>query len=198
MITPPPGWDTPANVESSLWAMLRRGAADAKDPLHTPVFVTQGPYGPNPRTVILRKASDTTRTLVCFSDVRTEKVTDIQADPAVAWLFWHPRRKTQLRVYGHATVHTGGPETDAAWQGLTPGGRRNYAADPAPRTPVDTPEAGIAAYTPVTDTDIWRPHFVMIHTQVTRLDAVLLDESGHRRLLLDWSDPEPVYTWVVP
>lgn len=81
--------------------------------LHEPnamVVSTVGPDGPSSRMVLLKGLDD--RGFVFFTNYRSRKAAELEAEPACALLFpWHPLER-QVRVEGTAS-HTGVDESDA-------------------------------------------------------------------------------------
>jgi hypothetical protein len=191
------GWDSLEAVWQTAWALLARGVADAKDPMRTGVFVTGGLF-PNPRSVVLRKAEPSSALLTCYSDLRAQKVAEIEASPRVAWHFWHPRRQAQLRLYGTASLHQGDALAEEAWARLSAGSRRNYQAQLPPFSPVASWEEGAEAYPQPAPPDEGRSHFVLIRTRVEALEALLLHPGGHRKAYFDCRSLPPQGQWRVP
>ena len=119
---------------------LSRGAARFNDPFHWPVLGTTGKEGASLRCVILRQFLMPDRVLVCHSDARAEKVQEISGLDKVSWLFYHPQKKVQLRISGHATLHADDQFADEQWAAVRATSRLNYCAVAPPGTPVDRSE----------------------------------------------------------
>ena len=98
-------WDTLDGVLDNIWLMLEQGAANSKDPFHWPALGTTTKEGCSLRTVILRKVNVPERILVCYTDARSAKVQEIVNCSQTSWLFYHPKKKVQVRISGHATLH---------------------------------------------------------------------------------------------
>ena len=123
---------TPAGV----WASLARGVVDRRSPFGRPAIATVDPLGQaEVRTVVLRDVQPGARQLVLHSDTRAAKVAALAHHPRLAWHFWDPRPRLQLRASGPATVHTRGPMVDETWARLSVHQQRTYAAEPAPGHP---------------------------------------------------------------
>ncbi len=199
-ITP---WETLESVWEQLWLLLDRGAVDTRDPFHQATLASLGDGYPDLRTVILRFADRPQRLLACHSDRRAQKIEQLQQDPTVSWLLWHPRQHVQLRCYGQATVHLDDEVAEEAWQSLGGSSRRNYSALTTPGSPIKHYKEGIEAYDGLDSVQgdrqaSWRPHFCTIHTHLTRVEWLLLERAGHRRARFDWDGQQWESQWLVP
>jgi len=188
--------DGPLPIPAEVWASLHRGVVDARSPFHTPAIATVHQQGhPEVRTVVLRAVDEMQRQLVLYSDVRAAKVASLEQHPALAWFFWHPRHRLQLRASGQATVHRTGPQTEAAWARLSGHQKRTYAAEPAPGTPIPAAGDGLP---PLDTAPTGRPHFCVVTSVIDTIDILQLRRSGHRRCVLHWNGRAWTATWVVP
>ena len=142
-------WDTLDGVLEGIWKMLGRGVSNYRDPFHWPVLGTTDPRGPNMRCVILRGFSKSDRVLVCHTDARAVKVQEISASSSVGWLFYHPQKKVQLRISGHATLHTDDEFADSQWAASRISSRLNYCATEPPGSPWPAACVPLRAATPV-------------------------------------------------
>jgi len=85
------------------------------DPFHWPVLGTTAKEGCSLRTVILRQVNAPDRILVCHTDARSAKVQEILNCSQASWIFYHPKKKIQVRISGHATLHVYDPAADRQW-----------------------------------------------------------------------------------
>lgn len=83
-------------------AELRRSNADRKHPFRYFYFATLDEF-PEVRTVVNRKV-DLDLTLTFFTDARSPKVQQLQKNPKVSALFYHPNKKLQIRMSGLAEL----------------------------------------------------------------------------------------------
>ena len=80
-------------------AELMRSNADRKHPFNFFTLSTVGEY-PEIRTVVKRRYTEDD-TIIFFTDSRSPKVDQIKADPRASALFYHTRKKLQVRLKGH-------------------------------------------------------------------------------------------------
>jgi hypothetical protein len=184
--------------------MLERGAVRFNDPFHRPVLGTiRESVDCSLRTVILRQVRFSERLLVCYTDARAPKVRDIAANGRAAWLFYHPRRKVQVRITGRAQLHGGDGFADAQWRTASATSRLNYLADAAPGTPVDRPSTGLPHFLlervpRLKDTERGRANFMVIAGRFETLDWLKLKPTGNLRARFDWDRQRWRATWVIP
>ncbi|MGD1839926.1 MAG: pyridoxamine 5'-phosphate oxidase family protein [Thermonemataceae bacterium] len=81
---------------------LTRSNADKKHPFRYFVLATLGDY-PEVRTVVSRKVTQDL-SVVFFTDTRSPKVAQIEDKARVSALYYHPKKKLQVRIKGTATL----------------------------------------------------------------------------------------------
>lgn len=91
------------DVLSRSWRMLTEAARRARHPFHTPILGTSGHSGCELRTVVLRSVDPDARELICHTDLRSAKCTQIGRDPRVSWLFYEASLQASERTYLTAT-----------------------------------------------------------------------------------------------
>ena len=119
-------------ILEKIWRMLEQGATHSNDPFHWPVLGTKSGESCSLRTVILRQVKVPERILVCHTDVRSAKVREIKNYSQTSWLFYHPKKKIQLRVSGYATLHTHDSYADRQWANTGITSRLNYCTSQPP------------------------------------------------------------------
>lgn len=198
MSAPLPSWyDDLDGSLAEAWAQLVRGAADRRHPFHTPAVATIGEDGaPAVRTVVLRGVAPSKRTLRFHTDRRSRKARELAADARVAVHAYHPAAKLQLRLSGHATLHSDDWVADAAWAATRPFSRLCYRVAAAPGTPAADPYAALAEAGE--GGEAGREAFVAVTVAVARMELLYLAASGHRRALFDWTGGALAASWLVP
>ena len=195
--------DTLDGVLKEIWKMLDRGAANYHDPFHWPVLGTTGKGGPQMRCVIFREFLLPDRILVCHTDARAAKVREISEDLNVSWLFYHPKRKVQLRISGHATLHVDDLFADRQWAATKLTSRLNYCATAPPGTPLESPSSGLPDFLvnkvpTLFETAAGRRHFAAISCRIDAIDWLVLRVSGNRRACFHWDETGMNAKWLVP
>ncbi len=196
-------WDTLDAVLDGSWTLITRGANRFNDPLHWPVLGTTGARGSSLRTVILRHFSQPERVLICYTDARATKVGDIINSDRVSWLFYHPKKRIQLRISGRATLHGDDGVAEKYWSETGVTNRINYATLEPPGASVDRPSSGLPDFLKnkvptLIESEKGRDNFMAIVSQIDSLDWLLLDPLGNRRARFDWDGDEMSASWIVP
>ena len=190
-------------VIQNAWQMLKRGATRLNDPFHWPVLGTTDKGASSLRTVILRQFDEAQRLLVCYTDSRAEKVGHISRCPNVSWLFYHPKKKVQLRICGRATLHTDDQFAEEQWAATGVTGRLNYCTVEPPGSSVSQPSSGLPGFLlnkvpTLLETETGRRNFAVIAGRIESLDWLQLSLLGNRRARFDWTSAELEPTWLVP
>jgi len=190
-------------VLSGIWKMLQRGVDRFNDPFHWPVLGTTGKDGSSLRTVILRQLTLPDRALVCHTDSRADKVQEISSFDNICWLFYHPKKKIQLRISGPASLHTDDRIADEHWAATGITGRLNYCTVAPPGSIVNRPSSGLPDLLlkkapTLLQTESGRKNFMVIAGQIKSLDWLQLSLLGNRRARFDWTPTGLKAAWLVP
>ena len=196
-------WDTLDGVLKEIWKMLTRGVTHFNDPFHWPVLGTSGSDGSSLRTVILRRFTAPDRVLVCHTDARAEKVREIIRHAGVSWLFYHPKRKIQLRICGQAGLHADDQFAEEQWAATKLTSRLNYCTTEAPGTAVDKPSSGLPDLLlnkapTILESQSGRKHFMAISCGIDSVDWLRLSVLGNRRARFDWGEDGLNAKWLIP
>jgi hypothetical protein len=142
--------------------------------------------------------------LVCHTDARAPKADEIRAFDRIAWLFYHPIEKVQLRIYGQATLHRDDAMADEQWAAASITSRLNYATSQPPGTPVRQPTSGLPdilrnKVPTLLESETVRPYFMAIVCHLDAMDWLQLNPLGNRRAHFDWDNKDGLQaTWLVP
>lgn len=181
---------TEGSLESAyraVWAALEQGRSSRRHGWHQAVLATLGSdHAPRARAVILRHADPLAGEIGCHTDVRSPKVRDIRAAPAVEWCLYDPETKVQARLSGPARVLTDGPEFEQAWEATRLFSRRCYLAPNAPSSVAEAPDRNLPPDLIETNpsaerSEHGRANFAVIRGRIDRIDVYELHASGHLR-----------------
>lgn len=197
------------NQESSLeeilahvWGKLSRGGADPKHPYHFPVMATFTNKEVHQRTLVLRHTDIKKRHLVCYSDVRTQKVRDIGFNAETHWLFYDHEHKEQIRAKTKATLHHQDDLNREIWEQIPPQNRGDYVGPYAPGTHVgqytnNLPEDYVQGPTKGNTEKGWK-NFCVIINEVYEMDFLKLMSNGHLRSEFRWEGNQWEKHWLAP
>jgi hypothetical protein len=160
---------------------------------------------PQVRTVILRAAERSNRTLAFHADRRSPKFAELSANPRLSWLLYDEPSRMQLRIEALASLHTDDARADRSWATTTLDSRRAYAAEAPPGSLLPEPGDGLSDICRGKDwtlsaSERFRSNFCVVVTQVSRLEVLLLNHQGHRRAAFDYDIAEPgrIAHWLIP
>ncbi|MBW2443520.1 MAG: pyridoxamine-phosphate oxidase [Deltaproteobacteria bacterium] len=196
-------WDTLDVILDQIWRMLEKGATHSDHPFHWPVLGTRSKEGCNLRTVILRQVKVPDRILVCHTDQRSPKVQEIMNCSQTSWIFYHPKKKVQVRISGQTTLHADDPYADQQWADTRITSRLNYYTSQPPGTPIDQPSSGLPDFLlnkipTLLETERCRKNFMVIAVQIFSIDWLILKVTGNRRARFEWDEDRLHATWLVP
>lgn len=184
--------DTPTTLDAmhtQVWQRLMRGTKDKKAPENQPVLATAGlSGGAEVRTVVLRAASQAEARIEVHTDLLTDKVAELRADPCASLHVWNAKARLQTRLRLRVEILSG-DQVAEVWANVPEGSRAAYGPDPAPATPIDTADG--FARVPAAD------RFAILRGHVEEIDVVHLGQDQHRRALFRASDGF-VGIWLVP
>lgn len=167
--------DSLALIETSLWRELQRAAQQPGHEWRTMALATVHGGEAQVRTVVLREVDVAARELVFFTDARSAKVAQMQAQPIGAMLCWSSSISWQLRLRVRLEVHRTGLKVSSRWARLklTPAAQ-DYLSPLPPGSPMTEPFEPERAS---------REHFAVVCAQVLSVDWMELHADGHRRAM---------------
>lgn len=192
-------------VLDECWHLLGDGAADPQHDFHLAALGSaHASFGCALRTVVLRRVDPAARQLWFYTDLRSRKIGEIEADPRVALLFHALSDDTQLRVQADATIHRRDAVAERAWRALKPRQRRDYLVSGPRGLPWAWPTSGLPTELESRDpstaeSEAGRLNFAVIVCHVRQIDWLYLTPYGHRRAVFVWTREGQLRTsWLVP
>lgn len=185
-----------SHLRSWVWRELADAASSSRHGWNQTSLTTISIDGPTSRMVVLRRADSTARILECHTDRRAAKVGQIAEDPRVAWMFWDPSSRIQLRLAATATVLVDGPEVREAWNAVPVPSRAAYLSLATPGATVTTEHSPSTAdrHEDAAGSERGRDHFCVVRTTVHSGEALYLRRGGHVRFAFD----DERSFWLVP
>ncbi len=188
---------------TEIWNELLRAVPQRRDPFHSPVVASAGTHGVDARVVILRRVTPERRELTFHTDIRGQKIADFQQTPELAWVFYDPARKLQIRAKGTLRVHTQDDITRAAWETTKLMSRRAYLTEFGSGTVLDQPQSGLSPEMEdrsptLAESEAGYANFAVCVTTVTRLERLHLAARGHQRAVFNWNVEKFEGAWLAP
>ncbi|MEM7191013.1 MAG: pyridoxamine 5'-phosphate oxidase family protein [Pseudomonadota bacterium] len=169
------------------WDLLSAATAARETQARLVTLATISASGPEARSVVLRSANRAAASVRIFTDSRSCKITEAQADPRASILHWNEGAAFQIRLRGNLSVQTG-PEVDDDWAALNDLARLSYAG-PGPGLPIGGPGPRPLAGE--------RKAFAVLTMSVSEMDVVWLGPDLHTRAVYRETDGW-AGTWLSP
>ncbi|HEY0657788.1 MAG TPA: pyridoxamine 5'-phosphate oxidase family protein [Pyrinomonadaceae bacterium] len=199
-------WEKPIShgeILKNIWKHLDLGTLERSHPFHTPVFGTISGGEPNLRVVVLRRFWRRLPRLAFHTHLGSPKIKEIQTNPNVSWVFYHPKEKLQFRIKGTASIHKDDELAEEQWAATEFFSRRCYIGE-APTQESKKPTSGlpenlIDREPTREESEAGRANFVVISSTIEKIDCLELAVKGHRRSLFAWNENGQIETkWLTP
>ncbi|HLM62295.1 MAG TPA: pyridoxamine 5'-phosphate oxidase family protein, partial [Pyrinomonadaceae bacterium] len=191
-------------ILKKIWKHLDLGTLEREHPFHTPVFATvANGCAPDLRVVVLRRFWRKPPLLAFHAHVGSPKVKQIENNPNVYYLFYHPTERIQVRVKGRAIIHTDDDLAEEQWLATEFFSRRCYVGE-APGTVSKKPASGLPEdlldrAPTAEESEAGRANFVVVSSTIEQIDCLELNVRGHRRSLFIWNETGNIESrWLTP
>ncbi|MFO8100072.1 MAG: pyridoxamine 5'-phosphate oxidase family protein [Salinibacter sp.] len=191
-------------VFDHVWSCVTAGATDPGHAFRTATVGTCNGTRPALRTVVLREADPGDRALSFHTDRDSQKVEDIRRCDRVAWHWWDPGSRHQVRLQGTARIHTEDAVAREMWEEEDPASLAVHARTVPSGAGLDAPDDALSEAVqeePITREDVasGREHFAVVRTVVDVVDWLHLHPEGHYRAQFQCPPDAPVEgEWVAP
>ena len=198
-------YDDLSGVLERSWRLLEQSIVNPTSPVRTPVLISVSADGlAQGRTVVLRAFNRQQRQLKIYTDVRSEKVAQLRAQPVCTLVAYQPNPMIQLRLKTNAVVNHNNEITRESWAVMPGPNRCNYLTDPNPGSisvkATDGRPVINAESVPTNDeNEIAYSHFSVIVFAINELEWLYLPRRGHRRAQFIWDRTNSLQSnWLIP
>lgn len=175
-------------LHDHLWARLTQGARDRHAPARFLILATVSESGlPQARTVVLRSADKQAAMLAVYTDIHSEKISALRANPMAALHVWDAAEQLQIRIEANVSILTGEAVSEQ-WHSLPEHAHTAYSSGPAPGEPI----AVSLDYNKTPDESA----FAVLRMDVQAIEALHLGQH-HRRAVFSRGD-NWAGQWLVP
>lgn len=171
---------------------LHRGALDAKHPFRFVTLATKAESGVDARYVVVRQI-DEELNFFLFTDDRTSKVEQLTAFSDMVLLFYHPAKRTQIKIKGKAKIRRRDELTASFWSKIQGDARKAYNQIIPPGTILHDPNEAFAWNESLTEVN-----FTLIQIAPTEIEALQLNGLEHLRVRFKLSGIKWDLTWTAP
>ena len=191
-------------IYNEIWTSLIRGKKDSKSEFHQCYVSTYSDDYPSLRTVVLRHANKENLTISFHTDIRSNKINNINDNPNITVLLYSHDQKIQIQIKGRAEINNQNDRTSEAWKNIRPFSKKCYIVEKAPGTKSDIPLSG---YLPehektLPDDEFLKNgynNFALIDIKIEKLEWLYLHRYGHRRALFEIKNKEiKNKQWLTP
>ena len=189
------------DIVKNSWESLENGSSQPGHPFRNMVISTQGDGNIGMATVVLRRVSADDSLLIFYTDVRSNKVFNLQNNNSISMLLYNDIDKLQLILKGNTTLYNQDDVTAGHWAALTNQGKRSYMANAAPSSRINNPADGLDYI----NDDTWNDalttgykNFAVIKVTVNLMEYLKLSQTGHRRASFNLIKNNWEGSWLVP
>jgi len=165
-------------------AELIRANKDNRHPFRTMVLATHAPF-PGVRTIVKRQ-TDNKLSVLAYTDTRTPKVKELIEDANCSLLFYHPKKKLQVRLACQAEIIQEGSLFEKHKQSIV-SHPKDYSTDLKPGAVLQGADYGMGETL----------HFCLLQFEPQLIEILSLGRERHYRALYkkenDW-----LGSWLVP
>jgi pyridoxine/pyridoxamine 5'-phosphate oxidase len=144
---------------------------------------------PQQRTVVLRKISEDLK-FTFYTDNRSSKINQIQANKNVSLLFYHPKKLIQIKIEGKATLVNDKEILNKYWHGIPIKARKDYTANKIPGSTIDNLDS--IAYLEE------KNHFCIVEIISDSIEYLKLQRPNHQRILFTKTKENWAGKFLVP
>ncbi len=164
------------NILSKITTELQLAMDTKQHVFRYPVLATCLELQPKQRTVVLREVSNSLG-LRCYTDYRSAKVAQLQANAHASLLFYDPVQKLQISMEGSMTIIHNEQETHTIWDTIATHAKNDYTTTTAPGSSIDTPDA--ISYLDTTH------HLTILDLTPIHIEYLQLTRTKHIRAAFD-------------
>ncbi|WP_397446526.1 pyridoxamine 5'-phosphate oxidase family protein [Polaribacter sp. R77954] len=152
---------------------LINGYAKRKHPFRYFTLATINNTIPRLRTAVLRKMQPDF-TIIVYTDLRSQKVADIQENNMVSGLFYHPKKLLQIKIEGTAEIISDKNALKPYWSSVGENSKKDYTTEKAPATIIKNPE--FVSYSAKTN------YFCVLKISISKIEYLRLKRPNHIRV----------------
>ena len=185
--------------------LIQRGVKDRKSGFHNFVLATSSfENEPDARTVVLRGFDSEKMEISFHSDLRSQKINQLNKNKNVCLVFYDEKRKIQLRIKGKTNIKKSFQE---AWDKLTNWSKRCYLTENPPGQESKKPSSGFSEEfafdaPSLEQTKEGFKNFGQIRVSINQIEWLFLASQGHRRALFEVIKSDGKFSiegkWLIP
>jgi len=171
---------------------LSDGAKEHSHPFHFANFATLGLEYPEVRTLVIRRF-DANLSFYFFTDFRSQKIAELQKNPASRLHFYPPSERMQIRITGKADIPHQNDVSNEFWKGIDGNAKKAYISKISPGDQIDIPDEAFDWVERLAD-----KYFAVVQLVASELDELQLNGAEHLRVSFSKSNGNWEGKWLVP
>tara|TARA_Y100000996_G_C22350071_1_gene572410 strand:- start:82 stop:711 length:630 start_codon:yes stop_codon:yes gene_type:complete len=177
---------------------LQKAIKDGKHEYHCFYLATINKKKPKIRTVVLRALNENKNTLSFHTDLRSDKVKEIQLNRNVSALFYDKKRRIQIRIQGDAQLDKNSNKLKKIWSSMRPESKLCYMGPFAPGEKLDQFQPNLpnhnAQNITTKNNKKGYENFCRVTIYLESLDWLQLEHSGHQRIYFSFNkNSKPIW-----
>jgi pyridoxine/pyridoxamine 5'-phosphate oxidase len=128
-----------------------------------------------------------------FTDARSSKIEQLSSCADTVLLFYHPTKRTQIKVKGISTIKRNDEVTATMWAKIQGDSRKAYNQILAPGSDLQNPEEAFELDEQMTDSN-----FAVIRISPVEIEALQLDGTEHLRIQFKLEEKGWINKWIAP
>ena len=196
--------ENPKLIFDNIKKHLTDGVKERKHGFHTPVFSNLSKdLSIESRVVVMRKFDPEKMIINFHTDFRSPKVNSLNEFNKSLFVFYDHELKIQMRVKTISTVNNQNKITKQIWDETRLLSRKCYLTLKNPSSYTSLPEDGLPEHLinkepELEESEIGYPNFTVVENKIYEIDWLFLEISGHRRLKIEFNNPDPTFQWIIP
>ena len=194
----------PIKIYNQIWANIDNGISDRNHEYHSGIFSSiDNKKFPSLRSIILRNASKSKRTITFHTDYRSQKIEQISKNNNCFLLLYSAKLKEQLRIKVKSEINHKNELTRKIWDNISLMSKKCYLTKFPPSTNVEIPTDGIdenliGKEPSEKDSLIGFINFSVIVNYIESIEWLFLNSNGHRRIIFDFREDIIKHQWLIP
>ncbi len=190
-------------VYSKIWELLTLGLQNRDLPFHIPVFISSDKNKSDGRIVVLRGIDEKEKKIWFHSDIRSNKIKILKANPEASLLFYDKSEKIQLRISGNIKINYQNNISKKSWEKTAHMSRQCYLGDKPPGSDTLVATSGLTTeidnikYTKE-ESEIGYKNFCVVETFIKSIEWLYLAAKGHRRAYFNLNKKQLEKKWLIP
>ncbi len=169
-------------IQAEIARNLTDAVTSREHPFRLMVIGTIGMQAANLRTVVLRAFQADRFLLTFYTDIRSQKINELQNNPNLTCLFWDQERQIQIKIVGKTEIEHNTQHTQSIWKNMHIGAKKAYLTLSAPSSIQNTVSNNLPENLLTIDEKLLDDqYFCMVHCEIKRMEWLQLGRSAHIR-----------------